>query len=196
MNRPIVNANWIYENAGRGMNIGPYTHDARITRNVIADNCANPLGGLNDCSANIIYWGFTKSTDAFNNNTVAFPHFRYNLAGMRLRPGHARLPHMGGVEQPRLAQLLLLPGQRLQRRPAGQRDQPRMGRQVRAGRPFDHHRHRPQFANRTTPVHAWRNYRIPAEQPLRGVPAPGRLAPPGSGAVDETGSSRAASEAA
>ena len=52
----------------------PYTHDARITRNVIADNCANPLGGPNDCSANVIYWGFERSSDAFNNNTVAFPH--------------------------------------------------------------------------------------------------------------------------
>ncbi len=57
MNRPVVNANWIYENAGRGINLGPYTHDGRFTRNVIADNCANPLGGVNDCSANVIYWG-------------------------------------------------------------------------------------------------------------------------------------------
>ena len=63
MNRPIVSANWIYENAGRGINLGPHTYDARFTRNVIADNCANPLGGPNDCSANIIYWGFTQFTD-------------------------------------------------------------------------------------------------------------------------------------
>ena len=80
MDRPIVRANWIYENAGRGINLGPATQGANIYRNVIADNCANPLGGLNDCSANVMFWGSTSGT-TMNNNTIAFPHFRWNLAG-------------------------------------------------------------------------------------------------------------------
>jgi parallel beta helix pectate lyase-like protein len=80
MDRPIVRANWIYENAGRGINLGPATRDANIYRNVIADNCANPLGGPNDCGGNVMFWGDTSGT-TMNNNTFAFPHFRWNLAG-------------------------------------------------------------------------------------------------------------------
>ncbi len=80
MDRPVVRANWIYENAGRGVNLGPATQGATIYRNVIADNCANPLGGPNDCSANVMFWGSTSGT-AMNNNTIAFPRFRWNLAG-------------------------------------------------------------------------------------------------------------------
>jgi parallel beta helix pectate lyase-like protein len=80
MDRPIVRANWIYESAGRGINLGPATQGAKIYRNVIADNCANPLGGPNDCSANVMFWGATSGT-TINNNTIAFPHFRWNLAG-------------------------------------------------------------------------------------------------------------------
>jgi hypothetical protein len=80
MDRPIVRGNWIYENAGRGVNLGPATQRASFFRNVIADNCANPLGGTNDCSANVIFWGSTSDT-VLSKNTIAFPHFRWNLAG-------------------------------------------------------------------------------------------------------------------
>jgi hypothetical protein len=80
MDRPVVRANWIYESAGRGVNLGPATQGATFYRNVIADNCANPLGGLNDCSANVMFWGATSGTK-MNNNTIAFPHFRWNVAG-------------------------------------------------------------------------------------------------------------------
>ncbi|MGH2979485.1 MAG: right-handed parallel beta-helix repeat-containing protein [Solirubrobacterales bacterium] len=80
MDRPIVRANWIYENAGRGINLGPATEGANIYRNVIADNCANPLGGPNDCSGNVMFWGSTSGTE-MNNNTIAFPRTRWNVAG-------------------------------------------------------------------------------------------------------------------
>jgi Right handed beta helix region len=80
MDHPIVRSNWIYENAGRGINLGPATRGAGIYRNVIADNCADPLGGPNDCSANVMFWGSTSGT-AMTGNTIAFPHFRWNLAG-------------------------------------------------------------------------------------------------------------------
>ena len=80
MDRPAVRANWIYESAGRGVNLGPATQGATFYRNVIADNCANPLGGPNDCSSNVMFWGSTSGT-AMNNNTIAFPHARWNLAG-------------------------------------------------------------------------------------------------------------------
>jgi hypothetical protein len=80
MDRPVVRGNWIYENAGRGVNLGPATQGAAIYRNVIADNCANPLGGSNDCSANVMFWGSTSGT-TMNNNTIAFPHVRWNLSG-------------------------------------------------------------------------------------------------------------------
>ena len=80
MDRPVVRANWIYENAGRGVNLGPATQGATFYRNVIADNCANPLGGVNDCSGNVMFWGSTSGT-SMTNNTFAFPHARWNLAG-------------------------------------------------------------------------------------------------------------------
>jgi hypothetical protein len=80
MDRPVVRANWIYENAGRGINLGPTTQGATIYRNVIADNCADPLGGANDCSANVMFWGSTSGTE-MNSNTIAFPRFRWNVAG-------------------------------------------------------------------------------------------------------------------
>jgi hypothetical protein len=80
MDRPVVRANWIYENAGRGVNLGPATQGATFYRNVIADNCANPLGGVNDCSGNVMFWGSTSGT-SMTNNTFAFPQARWNLAG-------------------------------------------------------------------------------------------------------------------
>lgn len=80
MDNPTVRGNWIYESAGRGVNLGPATQGASLYRNVIADNCANPLGGPNDCSANIMFWGSTSGTNV-TDNTIAFPHFRWNLAG-------------------------------------------------------------------------------------------------------------------
>jgi hypothetical protein len=80
MDHPVVRANWIYESAGRGINLGPATVGATIYRNVIADNCADPFGGVNDCSANVMFWGATSGT-IMSNNTIAFPHFRWNLAG-------------------------------------------------------------------------------------------------------------------
>ena len=80
MDNPSVRGNWIYENAGRGVNLGPATSGATLYRNVIADNCANPLGGPNDCSANIMFWGSTSGT-TIDSNTIAFPNARWNLAG-------------------------------------------------------------------------------------------------------------------
>lgn len=80
MDRPVIRANWIYENAGRGINLGPATQGATVYRNVIVDNCANPLGGVNDCSGNIMFWGATSET-VVDSNTIAHPHERWNLAG-------------------------------------------------------------------------------------------------------------------
>jgi len=80
MDRPVIRANWIYENAGRGINLGPSTQGATVYRNVIADNCANPLGGVNDCSGNVMFWGSTSATTV-ESNTFAHPHERWNLAG-------------------------------------------------------------------------------------------------------------------
>ena len=80
MDRPVIRANWIYENAGRGINLGPSTQGATVYRNVIVDNCANPLGGVNDCSGNVMFWGSTSATTV-ESNTFAHPHERWNLAG-------------------------------------------------------------------------------------------------------------------
>jgi parallel beta helix pectate lyase-like protein len=80
MDQPAIRANWIYQNAGRGINLGPATQGASIYRNVIADNCANPLGGVNDCSANIMFWG-DSSQNTVDANTIAVPYTRWNLAG-------------------------------------------------------------------------------------------------------------------
>jgi hypothetical protein len=80
MDNPVIRGNWIYESAGRGINLGPSTQSASLYRNVIADNCANPLGGVNDCSGNIMFWGATSGT-VMDSNTIAFPHSRWNLAG-------------------------------------------------------------------------------------------------------------------
>ena len=123
------------------MNLGPATHNARITRNVIADNCANPLGGVNDCSANIIYWGSTP-LHGVQQQHDRLPASPLQPRRLRLQPGHAGLPRVDRLQQPGRAQLLLLDGQRLQRRPAGQRHQLRMGREVRTRRPPDDHGHR------------------------------------------------------
>jgi hypothetical protein len=80
MDAPMIRANWIYENAGRGINLGPETQGATIYRNVVADNCANPLGGVNDCSGNVMFWGSTSGTTV-ESNTFAHPYERWNLAG-------------------------------------------------------------------------------------------------------------------
>lgn len=80
MDQPVIRANWIYENAGRGINLGPATQGATVYRNVIVDNCANPLGGVNDCSGNVMFWGATSGT-VVDSNTIAHPHERWNLAG-------------------------------------------------------------------------------------------------------------------
>ena len=80
MDQPVIRANWIYENAGRGINLGPSTQGATVYRNVIADNCANPLGGVNDCSGNVMFWGATSGATV-ESNTIAHSYERWNLAG-------------------------------------------------------------------------------------------------------------------
>lgn len=178
MNRPIVNANWIYENAGRGVNLGPATHNARLTRNVISDNCANPLGGVNDCSANLIYWGSTQST-AFNNNTLAFPHHRYNLAGCDFSPDTPSCHEWTGSNN-------LVSHSCFYTTVSGYDGDPSdsgisSGWDEKFGR-IDHATITvtdPQFANRTTPAHAWRDYRIPASNGCAAYQPMGHVGPPG-----------------
>ena len=178
MNRPIVNANWIYENAGRGVNLGPATYSARITRNVIADNCANPLGGANDCSANIIYWGSTQFT-TFNNNTLAFPHHRYNLAGCDFGPDTPDCQEWTGSNN-------LVSHSCFYSTVSGYSGDPlnsgiSSGWDEKFGR-IDHATITvtdPQFANRTTPAHAWRDYRIPASNACAAYQPSGPVGPPG-----------------
>ena len=177
MNRPVVNANWIYENAGRGINLGPYTHAGRFTRNVIADNCANPLGGVNDCSANVIYWG-ESSSDALNNNTVASPHNRYNLAGCDFGPDTPDCPAWSGsnnlVSRSCFYSTVsgysgdpldsgISPGWKFK---FGSVDEPTITVTD------------PQFSNPHTLVHARRNYRIPPSNPCAGYQPQVTVGPP------------------
>ena len=178
MNRPVVSANWIYENAGRGINLGPYTYNGRFTRNVIADNCANPLGGVNDCSANIIYWGFSRFTE-FNTNTVVFPNHRYNLAGCDYGPDTPDCFEWGGSNNLVSRSCFYSTVSGYSGDPLGSGISP--GWDNKFGR-VDHATITvtdPQFANRTTPAHAWRNYRIPASNPCAGYQPVGDVGPPG-----------------
>jgi hypothetical protein len=178
MNRHVVTANWIYENDGRVINLGPYTYNGRFTRNVIADNCANPLGGVNDCSANVIYWGLSKFTE-FNNNTVAFPHHRYNLAGCDFGPDTPDCLEWGGSNNIVSRSCFYSTVSGYSGDPLDSGISP--GWDNKFGR-VDHSTITvtdPQFANRTTPVHAWRNYRIPASSPCATYQPAGDIGPPG-----------------
>src|SRR5687768_4837763 len=177
MNRPVVQANWIYENAGRGINLGPYTYNGRFTRNVIADNCANPLGGTNDCSANIIYWGFSSFTE-FNSNTVAFPYHRYNLAGCDFGPDTPDCYEWGGSNNLVARSCFYTDVSGYSGDPLSSGISP--GWDEKFGR-VDHATITvadPQFTNRTTPAHAWRNYRIPASNPCAAYQPATPVGPP------------------
>ncbi len=177
MNRPVISANWIYENAGRGINLGPYTYYGRITRNVIADNCANPLGGVNDCSGNVIYWGFSRFTE-FNNNTVAFPHHRYNLAGCDFGPDTPDCHEWGGSNNLVARSCFYSAVSGYSGDPPGSGISP--GWHEKFGR-VDHSTLTvadPRFANRTTPAHAWRNYRIPSSNACSAYQPAATVGPP------------------
>jgi hypothetical protein len=173
MNRPIVSANWIYENAGRGINLGPYTTNGRFTRNVIADNCANPLGGTNGCSANIIYFGLS-SYNPVNNNTIAFPQTRYNLAGCDFGADTPDCPEWTGHNNNVTQSCFYTEVSGYSGDPLGSGISP--GWDDKYGR-VDHSD--PQFADRTTPAHAWRNYTIPAGNPCAAYQPASRPGPPG-----------------
>jgi hypothetical protein len=177
MNRPVIQGNWIYANAGRGVNLGPSTYNARITRNVIADNCANPMGGVNDCSANIIYWGSTRFT-AFNSNTIAFPHHRYNLAGCDFSDTTSCHEWTGSNN--------LIERSCFYSTVSGYSGDPpasgiSSGWDGKFGR-VDYSTITvtdPQFRNRTTPAHAWRDYSIPPSNPCAGYQPGAPVGPPG-----------------
>jgi hypothetical protein len=158
MDRPVIRANWIYENAGRGINLGPATQSATIYRNVIADNCADPLGGTNDCSANVMFWGATSGT-AFDSNTVAFPHHRWNLAGCDDATGSTDDCRLWtGSSNSVVSTCLITTNQGYEGDPAGSGVSPGFPGKfatVTGSIVTD-----PSFTNRTWPVHANRNYRV------------------------------------
>jgi hypothetical protein len=178
MNRPIVTANWIYENAGRGINLGPYTTNGRFTRNVVADNCADPLGGTNDCSANVIFFGLS-SYNPLNNNTIALPRSRYNLAGCDFGPDTPDCPEWTGHNNNVTQSCFYTEVKGYSGDPLGSGIS--AGWDEKYGR-VDHTSITvadPQFADHTTPAHAWRNYRIPAGNPCAGYQPAGPVGPPG-----------------
>ena len=177
MNRPIVQANWIYENAGRGINLGPRTNYGRYTRNVIADNCADPLGGVNNCSANIIYFG-EGTFNPLNNNTVAFPHNRYNLAGCDFGPDTPDCPVWTGHNNYVSQSCFYTTVDGYSGDPLSSGISP--GWDNKFGR-VDHPSITvtdPQFTNRATPAHALRNYRIPASNPCSAYQPAAPVGPP------------------
>jgi hypothetical protein len=177
MNRPVVTANWIYENAGRGINLGPQTHNGRFTRNVIVDNCADPLGGANDCSGNVMYWGFSSS-NAFNTNTVAFPRHRWGLSGCDFSPDTPSCYEWGGSDNVVERSCFYSTVSGYSGDPANSGISPGWNTKFGSVDAPTITVADPQFTNRTTSVHAWRNYRIPAGspcaayQPQGGVGAP------------------------
>lgn len=139
--RPRVIDNWIYENAGRGVQIGSSTQEALVERNVISDNCAfhdlPPHGAA--CSANLLYWGASNNNDV-QNNTIAYPK------ADRLNVDHWEFTGNGSTftgnclwSDDGTARLAL---------PASVTSQDNIVRN-------------PDFADRTSVAHATRDYRIP-----------------------------------
>ena len=175
MDQPVIRANWIYENAGRGINLGPSTQGATVYRNVIADNCANPLGGVNDCSGNVMFWGSTSGTTV-EGNTLAHPHERWNLAGCDDATGTNDDCRMWtGASNSVTSNCFISRNQGYEGDPAGSGISPGFAGKYAvvsgvtvAG---------PQFRNRVWPVHANRDYTVrsgacEANQPQQAVGAP------------------------
>jgi hypothetical protein len=178
MDRPSIRANWIYENAGRGINLGPATQGASIFRNVIADNCADPLGGTNDCSANVMFWGSTSGTQ-MNNNTVAFPHFRWNIAGCDDATGATDCRMWTGTSNTIGDICLITTNGGYSGDPPASGVSPGFAGKYATLSPAATVVQDPGFANRTGWVHAFRDYRVgnsacAANRPVQlvGAPAP------------------------
>ena len=175
MTDPVVTDNWIYENAGRGLQIGPSTNGGQYQRNVIADNCANPLGGTNDCSANEIFWG-SSSNNQVTNNTVAFPKVRWNLAGCDApTPG---CPTWTGTGNTVNNSCYYTTVSGYSGNPSGSGISPGVdGKYANVDEAtitvVD-----PQFIDRTTPAHALRNYRIPNTNSCYSYQPSGSIGPP------------------
>jgi hypothetical protein len=176
MNRPVVNANWIYANASRGINLGPYTQNGQFTRNVISDNCANPLGGVNDCGGNITFWGSTSNTN-FSNNTVGFPAARWNLAGCDFSPDTPSCPVWTGSNNQVTRSCFHSTVSGYNGDPPDSGISP--GWKTFAPiNPATITTANPGFAGATTPAHALRNYRIPAGNPCHAYQPVGSVGPP------------------
>jgi hypothetical protein len=178
MDRPTVRANWIYESAGRGINLGPATQDATIYRNVIADNCADPLGGINDCSANVMFWGSTSGT-AMSNNTIAFPDARWNVAGCDDATGTSDCRIWTGTSNSLGANCFFTTNDGYSGDPSGSGISPGFAGKYAAVSPTDVTVVDPSLADRSWAAHAHRNYRVRAgpcggNQPQQhvGPPAP------------------------
>jgi hypothetical protein len=178
MDRPIVRANWIYESAGRGINLGPGTQGATIHRNVIADNCADPLGGQNDCGGNVMFWGSTSGTE-MTNNTIAFPHFRWNLAGCDDATGTTDCRVWTGTANTISSSCFMTTNDGYAGEPAGSGISPGFPGKYATVSQTTTTVVDPRFADRLWQAHATRNYRVGAgacsgNQPQQAVgpPAP------------------------
>lgn len=175
MTDPVVTDNWIYENAGRGLQIGPSTNGGQYQRNVIADNCANPLGGTNDCSANEIFWG-SSSNNQLTSNTVAFPKIRWNLAGCDAPT--LGCPTWTGSGNTVNNNCYYTTNSGYSGSPTGSGISPGVDGKYATVDAATITVTDPQFVDRVTPAHALRNYRIPNTNSCYPYQPTGSIGPP------------------